>query len=343
MTYYCSNRALYYAVYFLWVLAWLLRIILKLEYPTKFIRLDYVPGDINPDTAALAKTPFQFNLPIYTQSGDSVALESRDLSLDLQTPSNRLLKTQNVKRIIRLREPELAFLRRHSPIGGIKNSLAVSMNPGASLPQVIDLDLNDGPIGTGSDIEEEVAVLADHVDEVVHDRSGVHVFLVGRGAVVPVAEGVHPLVALPLATLRRAEGRVFRGVEVGGPRRSAPVIDGDLAALRARPVEPPRCEAVRPVRRPRVAPHDVGLVPVGEQIHLRHHEVRDEVVDGDAARVRLLEPRVGVARYDARMGRRCHAVELREPVLSPVWVEPLGQREVGASPEMWLVCGCGVE
>lgn len=92
--------------------------------------------------------------------------------------------------------------------------------------------------------------------------AGVHVRGVGRGPVVPVAEGIEAPVAFPLAPLRGRELLVLGRVEVGGLGDPAAAVGGDLSVGGAGGVVPVRGECGGCVGGAAVAPEDVGVVGI---------------------------------------------------------------------------------
>ncbi|TKW49467.1 hypothetical protein CTA1_456 [Colletotrichum tanaceti] len=322
-----------------------------LEHPAVLVLLNKGLVDLDLEPILQVRPdilPLELLPPIDAHKTDDIALQDGDgrPDGDAAVDDARLREEDGVKRLVRLREAHVGpadDLALDEPVGGAEDGLAVGPDPPARLAQVVGLGLDDGAVGARADVEQKVAVLGRHVDERVDDGGGVHVLLGPGGAVVAVAVGVHAAVALPLAALRRGEGLVLGGVEVGGLGDAAARVDGHLPALGPRPVPPGRREPGGAVGRPAVAPHDVRAVVVRERLHLRHHEVRHEVVDGHAAGVRLGLAGVGVRRQGAgpRDGRRRRG--LHEAVRAKVRVEPLGQREVGAALQRRLVRGGGVE
>lgn len=152
-------------------------------------------------------------------------------------------------------------------------------------------------------------------------------------------------ITLPLPPLGRRKGRIFRRIEIVHPRRPASRINHDISPPLPRPIPPLARESSGAVRRTRIAPHDIRLVLVRQDIHLRNHDVGNEVVHGKPARIRLREVGVRIPRDDAgvrRAARPLRAV-LREAVGGERGIEPLGQGEVGASFQSGLVCFRSVE
>jgi hypothetical protein len=132
--------------------------------------------------------------------------------------------------------------------------------------------------------------------------------------VIAIAERIHALIRLPLPRLRSRKGSVFWSVKVCHLGHSTTRVDGDLAALLTSLIPPVRSESSCSIGGAAVAPHDIGLIVVGQDLHLWDHDVCNKVVDGEAAGVRLFQSGIRVASDDAGPGGRAVCGKLRVAV-----------------------------
>src|SRR5271163_616452 len=103
--------------------------------------------------------------------------------------------------------------RGAAPWAGGADGLAVNVEPGAESVQASALQLVDAAVGAGADVKQEVAVLADDVDQHADDRARTQVTIFVIGTVVTEGTG-DAAAGLPLFGLDLVEGRVLRSNEV---------------------------------------------------------------------------------------------------------------------------------
>ena len=236
----------------------------------------------------------------------------------------------DVERVHLGRVSERAQARRGTEVAGRENGVSMGVDPGPRIKKSARHDFGNGAIVPGTDIEEEVAILGDDVNERLDNVFAGEVLVVWGLIVETEGEGIHAPIRLPLGIYGAGVRGIFRGREVSSD--AAAVVECDLPAFLPGPIQPLRREQRRVVGPADITPHDLRLVVISQDFHLRKLEIHHEVVHSYVARVRNLVASVRVGWRSAR-----ETVDSHPSIFLIAGMIPFGHAEVSATPNVWMI------